>query len=104
MHFLYPLKQVNCNYVANAVSNAKAGQVRFRADKNGIIHGGIGKIDFETSALKENLEALISVIQIPTLTAITVRSERVSSSFDNAFGFSTFDTLNPRVYSLDVSF
>lgn len=45
--------------VANAVTNAKAGQVRFRADKAGIIHGGIGKISFEENAIKENLEALI---------------------------------------------
>ncbi len=46
--------------VATAVKNAKAGQVRFRADKGGIIHGGIGKINFDSSALKENLEALIA--------------------------------------------
>ena len=46
--------------VATAVKNAKAGQVRYRADKNGIIHGAIGSIVFESSALKENLEALIS--------------------------------------------
>lgn len=45
--------------VANAVKNAKAGQVRFRADKAGIIHGGIGKISFDENAIKENLEALI---------------------------------------------
>lgn len=46
--------------VATAVRNAKAGQVRFRADKGGIIHGGIGRVNFEASAIKENLEALIS--------------------------------------------
>lgn len=46
--------------VAEAVRNAKAGQVRFRADKGGVIHGGIGKISFELKALKENLEALIA--------------------------------------------
>lgn len=46
--------------VATAVKNAKAGQVRFRADKGGIIHGGIGKVSFEVSALKENLEALMA--------------------------------------------
>jgi len=44
---------------AEAVKNAKAGQVRFRTDKNGIIHGGIGKIGFEPKALQENLEALV---------------------------------------------
>jgi large subunit ribosomal protein L1 len=46
--------------VAAAVKNAKAGQVRFRADKNGIIHGGIGKISFDAAAIKENLEAVIN--------------------------------------------
>jgi large subunit ribosomal protein L1 len=45
--------------VADAVKNAKAGQVRFRADKAGIVHGGIGKITFDVKALKENLEALL---------------------------------------------
>jgi large subunit ribosomal protein L1 len=46
--------------VVTAVKNAKAGQVRYRAEKGGIIHGGIGKISFETIAIKENLEALIA--------------------------------------------
>lgn len=45
--------------VAGAVKNAKAGQVRFRADKAGIVHGGIGKISFDVKAIKENLEALL---------------------------------------------
>lgn len=46
--------------VVTAVKNAKAGQVRFRADKGGIIHGGIGKVGFDLNALKENLEALVA--------------------------------------------
>lgn len=46
--------------VVAAVKNAKAGQVRFRADKNGIIHGGIGKIGFDANAIKENLEAVVN--------------------------------------------
>lgn len=46
--------------VATAVKNAKAGQVRYRTDKNGIIHGGIGKIGFAPGAIKENAEALLS--------------------------------------------
>lgn len=45
--------------VAGAVRNAKAGQIRYRTDKNGIIHAAIGKIDFEASALKQNVEALL---------------------------------------------
>jgi large subunit ribosomal protein L1 len=46
--------------VAGAVRNAKAGQVRYRTDKNGIIHGGIGKIGFNAEAIRGNLEALLS--------------------------------------------
>ena len=46
--------------VAGAVKNAKAGQVRFRTDKAGIIHGIIGKADFDVKALKENLNALLA--------------------------------------------
>ena len=49
--------------VATAVKNAKAGQVRYRVDKNGIIHGGIGSIGFEAGALKANLEALLVDLQ-----------------------------------------
>ena len=45
--------------VVTAVKNAKAGQVRYRAEKGGLIHGGIGKISFDAVAIKENLEALI---------------------------------------------
>ncbi len=45
--------------VAGAVKNAKAGQVRYRTDKGGIIHCTIGKLDFEVAALKENLDALM---------------------------------------------
>lgn len=45
--------------VVTAVKNAKAGQIRYRAEKGGIIHGGLGKISFDTIAIKENLEALI---------------------------------------------
>lgn len=46
--------------VESAVQNAKAGQVRFRTDKNGIIHGGIGKVGFGVEAIKSNLEALLA--------------------------------------------
>lgn len=46
--------------VETAVKNAKAGQVRYRTDKGGIIHCTIGKVDFEVDALKENLIALLS--------------------------------------------
>ncbi len=46
--------------VETAVKNAKAGQVRFRTDKAGIIHTTIGKADFERDALKANLSALLA--------------------------------------------
>jgi large subunit ribosomal protein L1 len=49
--------------VAEAVKNAKAGQVRYRVDKAGIVHATIGRANFETSALKENLVALLSDLQ-----------------------------------------
>ncbi|MEI5639820.1 MULTISPECIES: 50S ribosomal protein L1 [unclassified Pseudoalteromonas] len=49
--------------VAEAVKNAKAGQVRYRNDKNGIIHTTIGKVDFEANQLQENLEALIIALK-----------------------------------------
>ncbi|MBY8288529.1 50S ribosomal protein L1 [Vibrio fluvialis] len=49
--------------VAEAVKNAKAGQVRYRNDKNGIIHTTIGKVSFETEQLKGNLEALLVALK-----------------------------------------
>jgi len=49
--------------VAGAVKNAKAGQVRYRNDKNGIIHTTIGKATFSTEQIKENLEALIVALK-----------------------------------------
>jgi len=49
--------------VAGAVRNAKAGQVRFRADKAGVIHCTIGKASFAPEALKDNLRALLADLQ-----------------------------------------
>lgn len=48
--------------VVAAVKSAKAGQVRFRTDKNGIIHSSIGKINFSAEDLKANLSALLSAL------------------------------------------
>jgi len=45
--------------VAEAVKNAKAVQVRYRTDKNGIIHGGVGQVGFDPEAIKQNIEALL---------------------------------------------
>ncbi|RMD67829.1 MAG: 50S ribosomal protein L1 [Gammaproteobacteria bacterium] len=49
--------------VATAVKNAKGGQVRYRADRGGIVHCPIGKVDFDAEAIKENLRALIQELQ-----------------------------------------
>jgi large subunit ribosomal protein L1 len=49
--------------VAGAVRNAKAGQVRFRTDKAGVIHCTIGKASFDVKALKDNLHALLADLQ-----------------------------------------
>ncbi len=49
--------------VVTAVNNAKAGQIRYRNDKNGIIHTTIGKVDFDDAKLKENLEALLEALK-----------------------------------------
>ena len=51
------------NNVAEAVANAKAGQIEYRAEKKGIIHAGIGKMSFETSKLVENANALIEQLK-----------------------------------------
>ena len=49
--------------VATAVKNAKAGQVRYRADKAGIVHAGIGKASFDAKALEENIVSLIDALK-----------------------------------------
>ena len=51
------------NDVAAAVANAKAGQIEYRAEKNGIIHAGIGKMSFSTEKLVENANALIEQLK-----------------------------------------
>ena len=47
------------NNVADAVATAKAGQIEYRAEKNGIIHAGVGKMSFATDKLVENVNALV---------------------------------------------
>ncbi|MCP4274503.1 MAG: 50S ribosomal protein L1 [Gammaproteobacteria bacterium] len=49
--------------VATAVKNAKSGQVTYRTDKAGIIHSTIGKVAFDTAALQENLQALMTALK-----------------------------------------
>ena len=48
--------------VAEAVKNAKAGQVQYRTDKGGIVHATIGRASFEAAALQENLAALVDAL------------------------------------------
>jgi large subunit ribosomal protein L1 len=64
-----------------AVQNAKAGQVRYRTDKNGIIHCVIGKVSFEPGALKENLEVLLhDLIKVKPSTAKGIYMKKISIS------------------------
>jgi large subunit ribosomal protein L1 len=48
--------------VTGAVKAAKAGQVEFRVEKAGIVHGGVGKVSFEASALEENIRAFVDAV------------------------------------------
>jgi large subunit ribosomal protein L1 len=69
--------------VVNAVKNAKAGQVRYRCDKGGIVHCTIGKATFEPTALKENLMALLADLQKAkpsTAKGVYVQNVTVSST------------------------
>ena len=49
--------------VGEAINNAKSGQVRFRTDKNGILHGCIGKVSFSTSQIQENAAAMLEEVK-----------------------------------------
>lgn len=67
--------------VAEAVTNAKAGQVRYRADKGGIVHCTLGKATFEPSALHENLQQLLSdLVKAKPSTAKGVYMQKVTVS------------------------
>jgi large subunit ribosomal protein L1 len=67
--------------VAAAVKNAKAGQVRYRIDKAGIIHCPIGKINFEVQALRENLDALLAdLLKVKPSSAKGVYMKKVTVS------------------------
>ena len=75
--------------VEGAVKNAKAGQVRYRTDKAGIIHCPIGRADFEVAALKENLDALLADLKKAkpaSSKGIYVRKLTVSSTMGPGIG------------------
>lgn len=67
--------------VAEAVKNAKAGQVRYRADKAGVVHCTLGKAEFEAGKLKENLQALLADLQkVKPATAKGIYLKKISIS------------------------
>jgi len=67
--------------VAEAVRNAKAGQVRYRTDKAGIIHCPLGKVSFEAVALRENLQALLrNLMKVKPSTSKGVYMQKVTVS------------------------
>jgi large subunit ribosomal protein L1 len=69
--------------VAQAVKNAKAGQVQFRVDKAGIIHATIGRRSFDDAALKSNLSALLDALvkaKPATSKGVYLRKVAVSST------------------------
>ena len=67
--------------VAGAVKNAKAGQVRYRTDKAGIVHCTIGKASFEPKALEENLQALVAdLVKAKPATAKGVYLKKITVS------------------------
>ncbi len=73
--------------VVGAVKNAKAGQVRYRNDKAGIVHCSIGKVNFEVDALRENLNALIAdLMKVKPSTAKGQYLQKVSVSSTMGLG------------------
>jgi large subunit ribosomal protein L1 len=69
--------------VAGAIRNAKAGQVRYRTDKAGILHCTIGKADFAPDQLRENLQALLQdlkKLKPPTSKGVYIRRVTVSTT------------------------
>lgn len=65
--------------IAQAVNNVKAGQVRFRADKGGVVHSTIGKVNFDADKLIENLKAL--VIEVNKLKPATTKGIYLKKAF-----------------------
>ncbi len=75
--------------VVGAVKNAKAGQVRYRNDKAGIVHCSIGKVNFEVDALRDNLNALIAdLMKVKPSTAKGQYLQKVAVSSTMGMGVS----------------
>lgn len=69
--------------LASAIKSVKAGQARFRADKGGVVHASIGRLDFEVAALRDNLAALaddLFRLKPPAAKGVYFRSVTVSST------------------------
>ena len=69
--------------VGEAINNAKSGQVRFRTDKNGILHGCIGKVSFTSNQIQENAAAMLEEVKKlkpATAKGAYIRSVALSSS------------------------
>ena len=67
--------------VAEAVTNAKGGQVRYRADKSGIVHCSVGKVSFEPTQLRENLQHLLGdLVKAKPASAKGIYMKRVTVS------------------------
>lgn len=79
--------------IANAVKNAKIGQVRYRTDKAGVVHCTIGKVDFNTTDLEENLEAVLGAL----------KKAKPSSAKGNYFKKITLSTTMGPGLPLDIS-
>ncbi|VVC75149.1 50S ribosomal protein L1 [Aquicella siphonis] len=79
--------------IANAVKNAKMGQVRYRTDKAGVVHCTIGKIDFNPADLAENLDAVLAAL----------KKAKPSTSKGNYFKKITLSTTMGPGLSLDIS-
>ncbi|MCZ6565996.1 MAG: 50S ribosomal protein L1 [Gammaproteobacteria bacterium] len=79
--------------VAGAVKNAKAGQVRFRTDKGGLIHCSIGRVEFETTSLEENLQALVTdLVKAKPASAKGIYIKKVTVSSTMGVGISVDQT------------
>lgn len=75
--------------VVTAINNAKAGQVRYRADKAGIVHGCVGKASFAAEALVQNINALIQALKkAKPSSAKGIYFKKISVSSTMGYGFS----------------
>jgi len=78
--------------IGDAVRNAKAGQVEFRADKGGIIHAGVGKLSFDNDAILKNIKSLFdAVVKVkpPTSKGVYIKGVFLSATMSPALSLAT---------------